>query len=89
MKHSEFGAALGFMPNGQYDKYACIPPYDSGELELTKSGKRVIRFHGDATYEVLGECEYGYCWHAKLIWSRGDTRMSKAIYQARAEFLCR
>lgn len=88
IKCADCGGALGFM-GGVYAKVACIPDYDAGKPERTKSGKRVIRFDGDATYQVVNRCEYGAGYHCRLIRSKPNAIRSRVAYKARVAALCR
>jgi hypothetical protein len=86
-KCENFGAAIGFLPKGKFDRLACIPDYDAGKPERTRAGTRVIRFGGDATYGVLCRCEHGGGFHARLIWSRPVPTKSRARHAARTAAL--
>lgn len=82
-----YGSALGFMPTGKFDKLACIPDYDAGEPSRTASGRRVVRFVGTATYEVIDRCEHGCAYHCKRIWHRPKSKRSRERYAARVRAL--
>lgn len=63
---------VAFIVTKPWPTVVCVPDYDTGEPEM-KDGHRVVEFeveNGCATYEVLGDCEYGVCYHCKLLKSQ-------------------